>query len=25
VQKIGIQGQPNVQLSESHAIFVPDL
>ena len=25
VQKIGIQGQPKVQLSESHAIFVPNL
>jgi len=25
VQKIGIQGQPKVQLSESHAIFTPNL
>ena len=25
VQKVGIQGQPNVQLSESHALFVPNL
>ena len=25
VQKVGIQGEPNVQLAESHAIFVPNL
>jgi hypothetical protein len=25
VQKVGIAGQPNVQLSESHALFVPNL
>jgi len=25
VQKIGIQGEPKVQLAESHAIFVPNL
>jgi len=25
VQKVGVQGQPNVQLSESHALFVPNL
>jgi len=25
VQKVGVQGQPKVQLSESHALFVPNL
>lgn len=23
VQKVGVQGQPNVKLSESHALYVP--
>ena len=25
VQKVDVQGQPDVQISESHAIFVPNL
>lgn len=25
VQKVGVQGQPNVQLSPSHALFIPNL